>query len=71
MLDPEVMVLGGPSDWQWETLVDAIQKRVGSALLRPINLIPSALRQDAVVIGAAYTAIRLPGVLPLKPTPAE
>ena len=71
MLDPEVIVLGGPSDWQWETLVDAIQRRVGSALLRPINLIPSALRQDAVAIGAAYLAIRLPGILPLIPTPAE
>ena len=71
MLDPEVIVLGGPSDWQWETLVDAIQKRVGSALLRPINLIPSALGQDAVVIGAAYIAIRLPGVLPLIPATAE
>ncbi|HLE51434.1 MAG TPA: ROK family transcriptional regulator [Anaerolineales bacterium] len=71
MLDPEVIVLGGPSDWQWETLVDAIQKRVGAALLHPINLIPSALGQDAVVIGAAYVAIRLPGVLPLTPTSAE
>ena len=71
LLDPQVIVLGGPSDWQWETLVDAIQKRVGSALLRPINLIPSALGQDAVVIGAAYIAIRLPGVLLLKPTPVE
>lgn len=71
MLDPEVMVLGGPSDWQWESLVAAIQKRVGSALLRPINLIPSALGHDAVVTGAAFVGIRLPGVLPLISASAE
>jgi predicted NBD/HSP70 family sugar kinase len=64
VLDPEMIVLGGPSDWKWASLVEAIQKRIGDALLRPIHLFPSRLGRDAVVLGAAYCAIQLESVIP-------
>jgi predicted NBD/HSP70 family sugar kinase len=64
VLDPEIIVLGGPSDWKWDMLVDAIKKRIGSSLLRPVNLVPSELGRDAVILGAAYTAIQIDGVIP-------
>jgi glucokinase len=63
VLDPDVMVLSGPSDWKWEIIVNAIKDRIGSSLLRPINLVPSQLGRDAVIIGGVYSAIRLKGVL--------
>jgi len=64
VLDPDVIVLGGPSDWKWSALVDAIRARIGSALLRPVNLRPSALGRDAVVLGAVYLALEANEVLP-------
>ncbi|MCX6026821.1 MAG: ROK family protein [Chloroflexi bacterium] len=64
VLDPEVIVLGGPSDWKWSALVDAIRARIGSALLRPVNLRPTALGRDAVVLGAVYLALEANEVLP-------
>lgn len=67
VLDPEIVVLGGPSEWKWEMLAKAIKKRVGSSLLRPINLQPSQLGRNALVLGAAYFAIRLDGVIPNCP----
>jgi predicted NBD/HSP70 family sugar kinase len=63
-LDPEVIVLGGPRDWKWDRLVEGIQSRIGSALLRPANLVTSTLGADAVVIGAAAAAIDVKGILP-------
>jgi glucokinase len=65
VLDPQVIVLGGPSDWYWDDLVQAINSRIGSGLLRPLNLCASSLGRDAVILGAAGTALSLPGVLPL------
>jgi predicted NBD/HSP70 family sugar kinase len=59
VLDPEMIVLGGPSDWDWTVLTAAIRSRVGSALLRPIDLRPSQLGHDALIIGGAYTALSL------------
>jgi glucokinase len=64
VLDPEIIVLGGPSDWKWDMLVNAIKRRIGSSLLRPVNLVPSELGRDAVILGAAYTAIQIDGVIP-------
>jgi predicted NBD/HSP70 family sugar kinase len=64
VLDPEVIVLGGPSDWKWSAMVDAIQARIGSALLRPVNLRPTSLGRDAVVLGAVYSALEANRVLP-------
>jgi len=59
VLDTEMIVLGGPSDWDWQDLTLAIQNRIGSALLRPVDLQPSQLGHDAVIIGGAYTALNL------------
>jgi glucokinase len=59
VLDPEMIVLGGPSDWEWETLTTAIRVRIGSALLRPIDIRPSLLGHDAVIIGGAFSALDL------------
>jgi len=64
VLDPEVIVLGGPGDWPWPVLIEAIQERVGLNLLRPINLQPSLLGHDALIMGGAFAALNLKGVLP-------
>jgi len=66
VLDPEVIVLGGPSDWKWSALVDAIRARIGAALLRPVNLQPTALGRDAVVLGAVYLALDANQVFPKR-----
>ncbi|MCJ7569444.1 MAG: ROK family protein [Anaerolineales bacterium] len=63
VLDPEVMVLGGPTEWKWAHLVDAIRDRVGSSLLRTCDLYPSNLGRDAVALGGAYLAPNIEGVL--------
>ncbi len=65
VLDPQIIVLGGPGNWQWDALAKAIQSRIGSGLLRPVNLCTSALGRDAVIMGGAATALRLAGVLPV------
>jgi predicted NBD/HSP70 family sugar kinase len=65
VLDPEVVVLGGPDDWKWPSLVEAIRARIGSALLRPINLQATVLGRDAVILGGAHLALSVEGVLPV------
>ena len=57
-LDPEVIVLGGARDWDWPALVEAIQLRIGAKLLRPVNLCPSALKNDALILGGVYSALQ-------------
>jgi predicted NBD/HSP70 family sugar kinase len=64
VLDPEMVVLGGPSDWLWPALIDAIQERIGINLLRRINLQPSLLGHDALIMGGAFATLNLEGVLP-------
>jgi glucokinase len=64
LLDPEIMVLGGPGDWRWPSLVEAIRERIGSALLRPVNLHATMLGRDAVILGGAHLALEVEGVLP-------
>ena len=64
VLDPEVIVLGGPSDWRWSALVDSVRARIGSALLRPVNFLPTSLGRDAVVLGAVYLALEANRALP-------
>ncbi|MEZ4589798.1 MAG: ROK family protein [Chloroflexota bacterium] len=64
VLDPEIVVLGGASNWQWEALVTAVRQRLGSNLPRPINLRPSQLDNNAVILGGAYAALYLENVLP-------
>jgi predicted NBD/HSP70 family sugar kinase len=64
VLDPEVIVLGGPSDWPWPILIEAVQERIGSNLLRPINLQPSVLGHDALIMGGAFATLNLKSVLP-------
>ena len=57
-LDPEVIVLGGARDWDWPALVDAIHRRIGTKLLRPVNLCPSSLQNDALILGGVYSALQ-------------
>lgn len=59
VLDPEMIVLGGPSNWNWSGLINAIQNRIGSALLRPVKLMPSELGNDSLILGGTYSALRL------------
>ena len=59
MLDPEMIVLGGPSDWKWTSIIPSIQRLIGDALLRSVNLRPSELGKDALVVGGAYAALPL------------
>ncbi len=57
-LDPEVIVLGGARDWDWPFLVEAIHQRIGANLLRPVNLCPSALKNDALILGGVNSALQ-------------
>jgi predicted NBD/HSP70 family sugar kinase len=59
VLDPEMIILGGPSDWDWAGLTGAIRARIGSALLRPIDLRPTQLGNDSVITGGAFNALNL------------
>jgi hypothetical protein len=45
-------------------MVSAIQGRIGTATIRPINLTQSAFDRDSVIMGAAAESIKLEGVLP-------
>lgn len=58
LLDPEMIILGGPSNWKWTSIISEIQKYIGSSLLRSVNLQPSQLGQDALIIGGAYSALQ-------------
>jgi len=61
MLDPEIIVLGGPSDWNWPMMIKAIKDRIGTNLLRPVPLVPSELGNNALILGGTYAALkRLP-----------
>jgi glucokinase len=64
VLDPEVIVLGGPSDWRWDAVVEAIEARLETAPYTPVALRASAFQRDAVIIGATAAAIGIKGVLP-------
>jgi len=33
VLDPECIILGGPSDWHWQHVINSIQERINGALL--------------------------------------
>ncbi len=57
LLDPELVIIGGPSQMNWPVLISAIQNRIGSSLLRPVHLTPSSLGNDALIIGGAYSAL--------------
>jgi len=59
LLDPEIIVLGGPSDWNWAALVEAIRDRLGTALLRPVDILPSELGNNALILGGSYSALEL------------
>lgn len=66
LLDPEMIILGGPSDWKWQSLITEIQASIGSSLLRPINLMPSKLGKDSLILGGAYSALELLHVFQLN-----
>jgi predicted NBD/HSP70 family sugar kinase len=57
VLDPELIIIGGPGDMDWPVLIAAIQNRIGASLLQPVNLIPSRLGSDALIMGGAYAAL--------------
>jgi glucokinase len=62
LLDPEMVVLGGPSDWKWNSIIPAIQNRIGVSLLRQVHLMPSLLGNNALIMGGSYSALE---ILPL------
>ncbi len=66
MLDPEMIVLGGPSDWKWTSIIPSIQRLIGTSLLRPVNLQPSELGKNALIVGGAYAALPLLPVYTVK-----
>jgi predicted NBD/HSP70 family sugar kinase len=59
LLDPEMIILGGPCDWNWISLITTIKDRLGTALLRPVNIVPSKLGREAVIMGGSYCALKL------------
>ncbi len=59
LIDPEMIIIGGRVDWNWDSLIAAMHKRIGASLLRPVNLMPSQLGNDALIFGGAYSALRL------------
>jgi predicted NBD/HSP70 family sugar kinase len=63
LLDPEMIVLGGPSDWNWVPLIRAIKECLGTNLLRPVNLVPSELGNNALILGGSYSALSLLPIL--------
>jgi glucokinase len=63
LLDPDMIVLGGPSDWNWTFLIEAIQDLLGTNLLRPVNIVPSDLGKNALILGGTYSALNLLAIL--------
>ena len=59
LLDPEIVVLGGPSDWNWIAIIRSIQERLGTNFLRPVILSPSELGNNALILGGTYAALSL------------
>jgi predicted NBD/HSP70 family sugar kinase len=66
LLDPEMIILGGPSNWNWSTLIPAIKERIGDALLRPVHLMPSQLGSNALIMGGCYSALEFVPILSRK-----
>lgn len=62
LLDSEMIILGGPNDWNWSNLIPSIQDRIAAALLRPVHLVPSELENNALILGGCYSALE---ILPL------
>lgn len=63
LLDPELIVLGGSGDWKWTRVINAIQDRIGTNLFRPVHIVPSELRNNALILGGAYSALSLLPIL--------
>jgi predicted NBD/HSP70 family sugar kinase len=63
LLDPDMIVLGGPSEWDWSLLIKAIQDRLGTNLLRPVHIVPSDLGTNALILGGTYSALSLLPIL--------
>lgn len=63
LLDLEMIILGGPNNWNWPKLILAIKDLIGEALLRPIQLMPSTLGNNALIMGGCYSALKLVPVL--------
>jgi predicted NBD/HSP70 family sugar kinase len=59
LLDPEMIILGGPEDWNWVTLIASIRDRLGTSLLRPVNIMPSLLGRQAIFMGGSYSALKM------------
>jgi len=59
----KLIVLGGPSDWNWALMINAIQDRLGTNLLRPIHIVPSELGNNALILGGTYSALSLLPIL--------
>jgi glucokinase len=59
LLDPEIVILGGPCDWNWSHLIESIKDRLGTSLLRPVNIKPSKLGREALIMGGSYSALKL------------
>lgn len=59
LLDPEMIILGGPEEWNWVTLIASIKDRLGSSLLRPVNIVPSKLGREALFMGGSYSALKM------------
>ena len=57
LLDPEMIILGGPGDWNWTAMIEAIKDRIGTALLRPVHIVPSELGNNALILGGCYSAL--------------
>ena len=63
LLDPEMIVLGGPSEWNWASLIRAIKDCLDANLLRPVNIVPSELGNNALILGGSYSALSLLPIL--------
>lgn len=63
LLDLEMIILGGPNNWNWPMLILAIKDLIGEALLRPIHLMPSTLGNNALIMGGCYSALELVPIL--------
>jgi glucokinase len=59
LLDPEMVVLGGTNQWNWSGLIEAIESRLGTYLLRPVHIMPSELGDKALIMGGSYSALKL------------
>jgi predicted NBD/HSP70 family sugar kinase len=63
LLDPDMIVLGGPNEWNWNLLIAAIKDCLGTNLLRPVHIVPSELGNNALILGGTYSALSLLPIL--------